>query len=150
MTDAPTIERPRAADLTRGDLYVFDGECLLCSRFVRFLVRHDQGRFSLVTAQSPTGRAIYRAHGLSPDAMETALLIVGGPQVVPFHHLPNLSVFTESLVVLGWPWRAAAILRLLPQRLSDWLYRQIADNRRVFNRGTCPAPTPAVRARLVE
>ena len=144
MTDAPTIERPCAADLTRGDLYVFDGECLLCSRFVRFLVGHDQGRFSLVTAQSPTGRAIYRAHGLCPDAMETALLIVGGRLYT------NLSVFTESLVVLGWPWRAAAILRLLPQRLSDWLYRQIADNRRVFNRGTCPAPTPAVRARLVE
>ena len=61
------------------DLIVYDGECLMCSSFVNFVVRHDRKkRFGLVTAQSMLGRALYVKAGLSPDAMETNLTIVNG------------------------------------------------------------------------
>ena len=62
-----------------GDLIVFDGHCLLCSGFVRFVSRRDRvGRFRYVTAQSPLGRALYARHGLDPDVMETNIVIVDG------------------------------------------------------------------------
>ncbi|HCE24988.1 MAG TPA: hypothetical protein DF282_21110, partial [Hyphomonas sp.] len=49
------------------DLYIYDGDCALCSRFVRFLVAHDpEGCFALMTAQSSAGRKIYIALGLDP------------------------------------------------------------------------------------
>jgi predicted DCC family thiol-disulfide oxidoreductase YuxK len=127
------------------DLYVYDGECAMCSAFVRFLVARDpDARFGLVTAQSETGRGIYRAEDLDPDLMETALLKVGG------RTYRNLAVFTETLVALGWPWKLAIVLRALPRPVSDWLYRRIANNRKRFQKGACPLPSAEIRARLID
>lgn len=127
------------------DLYIYDGNCALCSRFVRFLVSHDpEGRFALMTAQSASGRQIYIAQGLDPDAMETALLRIDG------RYYRNLDVFTESLAVLEWPWKAAGALRMLPSPLANWVYRRIANNRKLFQGTACPVPTPEIRARLIE
>lgn len=126
-------------------LYVFDGECLLRSRFVHFLVKRDRiRRLKLATAQSPAGRAEYVAIGLDPDAMETAILRVGDRTWI------NLDLFIEGLALCGWPWKAVRVLHILPKPCSDWLYRRIANNRKVFNRGICPIPIPEVRARLIE
>jgi predicted DCC family thiol-disulfide oxidoreductase YuxK len=67
-----------SSELSR-DLIVYDGECLMCSSFVNFVVRHDRKkRFGLVTAQSALGRSLYVKAGLSPDAMQTNLTIVNG------------------------------------------------------------------------
>lgn len=133
------------ADHLTTDLYVYDGECALCSRFVRFLVARDPaGRFALMTAQSEAGRAMYAAQGLDPDAMETALLRIDG------RVYRNLDVFTETLAVLGWPWKIAVILRVLPRPVSDWLYRRVANNRKLVQRGQCPLPSAEIRARLIE
>ncbi len=42
------------------DLIVFDGECVLCSGFFRFMLRHDRAeRFRFATAQSPLGQRLY-------------------------------------------------------------------------------------------
>ena len=127
------------------DLYVYDGDCALCSRFVRFLVAHDTaGRFGLMTAQSDAGRRIYVAEGLDPDLMETALLRVNG------RVYRNLDVFTESLALMSWPWKAAIILRVLPAPVANWLYRRVANNRKLLQGKQCPLPTPEIRARLIE
>jgi predicted DCC family thiol-disulfide oxidoreductase YuxK len=126
-------------------IYVYDGDCALCSRFVRFLIKHEQsGTLKLATAQSATGRAIYRDEGLCPDAMETAILLVDGKTWI------NLDLFTEGLALCGWPWKASRILHVLPQFLSDWIYRRIANNRKRFNGGVCPLPSPEMKARLLE
>lgn len=128
-----------------GDLYVYDGECALCSRFVHFLVKHDhKQRFALMTAQSDRGRKIYNAANLDPDLMETALLRVDG-QIYK-----NLDVFTETLIALGGVWKTAIVLRILPRPVSNWMYRRIANNRKLFQRDTCPMPSAEVRSRLIE
>lgn len=126
-------------------LYVYDGECLMCSRFVRFLVKRDPDqRLRLATAQSEAGRRIYEQEGLCPDTMATAILRLEGKTWI------NLDLFTEGLALCGWPWTAARILHLLPAPISNWLYRRVANNRKIFNRGTCPMPTPEMRARLID
>ncbi|MEK1925368.1 MAG: DCC1-like thiol-disulfide oxidoreductase family protein, partial [Rhizobium giardinii] len=46
-------------------IIVFDGECIFCSGWVNFVLRHDkQGRYRFLTAQSPLGEALYRHYGL--------------------------------------------------------------------------------------
>ncbi len=126
-------------------IYVYDGECAMCSTFVRFLIAHDDdARFRLATAQSEIGRRFYREAGLCPDLMETALLIVRGRTYT------HLEVFTESLALLGWPWKSALVFRALPRPLANWLYRRIANNRKIFNGGVCPAPTPEIRRRFLD
>lgn len=126
-------------------LYMYDGDCALCSSFVRFLLRHEKtGRLKLATAQSAVGRSIYIAEGLSPDAMETAILRVDGRTWI------NLDLFSEGLALCGWPWKLARVLHLLPKPISNWLYQRIANNRKLFNRNQCPIPTAEMRARLLE
>ncbi|MBU2085630.1 MAG: DUF393 domain-containing protein [Alphaproteobacteria bacterium] len=131
--------------LPDGDLIVFDGRCIFCSGFARFMARHDTARrFRFVTAHSDTGRALYLAHDLDPDLMETNIVIVDGKANI------KMRAFTAAMSAIGWPWRSMAVLNLPPKAVMDWIYDRIARNRYRFGRQSCPVPTPALRARLIE
>ncbi len=109
---------------------VFDGHCVLCSGWARFVLRQDRrGRFRLLPAQTPLGRALYLHYGLEPDHYETNILIEDGR---PWLESEGSIRMAEGL---GWPWRAGAALRLLPRGWRDSLYRWVARNRfRLFGR----------------
>jgi len=118
-------------------LIVFDGVCVLCSGFARFVLRHDRNEaFLFASAQSPLGQALYRHYGLDPDDFETNLVIDQG--------VANAKLGTVSVVGrrLGGVWRAAALADWVPEPLSGWLYDLIASNRyRLFGkRETCMVP----------
>lgn len=127
-------------------LIVFDGACVMCSANARFVLRHDRRRqFRLTTAQGPLGEALYRHFGLRADEEGTILVVQGG------------RVLTDSDAVLaipaglGWPWRIAAALRIVPRPLRDRIYRWVARNRlRWFGRlETCWVPAPADSDRIL-
>jgi len=128
-----------------GDLILFDGTCIFCSGFARFMVRFDkQARFRFVTAQSPPGRALYKAHNLDPDLMETSITILDGVAYTKFR------AFAAAMRGLGWPWRIFSLIRYLPRRPSNWLYDILARNRyRIAGKRACPMPTPELKARLI-
>ena len=131
--------------MATNELILFDASCVLCSGWVRFVARADRaGRFRFVTAQSETGRALYREHGLDPDAMETNVVVADGRAHV------RLQAFAAVVARLGWPWRALAVAGLIPGVVGDPLYDLIARNRyRLFGRRACPAPSAELRGRLV-
>lgn len=127
------------------DLIVFDGTCIFCSGFARFIVRYDRnGRFRFVTAQSEMGRRLYRTYDLDPDLMETNIVIVDGKAHV------KLAAFGVAMTAIGWPWRVLAVFGFIPQPLSDWLYDAIARNRYVFGRRQCLIPSDELRGRIVD
>lgn len=137
----------QVAVLAGRDLIVFDGECVLCSGFFRFVLRHDHAqRFSFATAQSPLGQALYRALDLNPTEFETDLVIVNG------RIYENLDAFAGAMSALGWPWRALAVVRFIPAPIRHPLYLLIARNRyRLFGRyDTCMVPGPDIRARFID
>ena len=128
------------------DLVVFDGVCVLCSGFFRFLIRFDKDkRFAFATAQSPLGQDFYRALGLPGDEFETNLVIVDG-QV--FQHL---DAFAAAMRALGGVWAVLGWVAFLPAIVKKPLYSTIARNRyRIFGkRDQCMMPEPEVRARFV-
>jgi predicted DCC family thiol-disulfide oxidoreductase YuxK len=50
-------------------IIIFDGKCVMCSAFARFVIRHDgRRRFRLLAAQTPIGAALYAHFGLDPIA----------------------------------------------------------------------------------
>lgn len=129
------------------DLLVFDGVCVLCNGFARFVHRHDRAhRFRFATAQSPAGRAVYHAAGLSPDAMETVLVRLDG------RVRQKSDAVLATVTAFGGVWRVVAIARLCPRRVRDWCYDRIARNRyRLFGRHeTCPLPPPGLKDRFVD
>src|SRR5262245_41590912 len=127
-------------------IIIFDGYCALCSGWAQFVLRHDrQGRFRLLSAQSPLGHALYVHYGLDPQDYETNILIEDG--VAWFKSESSV----RMLEALGFPWSLARAFRILPMRLRDWLYDMVARNRlRWFGkRTTCYLPDPKFSGRFI-
>ncbi len=125
---------------------VFDGVCVLCSRFFKFIVARDpEGRFCFATAQSAFGQALYIEQRLPTDDFET-FLVVQKQEV--FQKLDGVCVIMAQL---GWPWRGLSILRWLPGPVKRWLYDLIAKNRyKVFGRKEfCMLPNATEESRFV-
>lgn len=127
-------------------ILVFDGVCLLCSRWVRFVLRHDRaGRYRFAAMQSETGRALLDACGLDPDDPNSLLLCEAGG------HWTDSDAILRVLAGFGGLWRAFAALRWLPRPLRDPAYRALARNRyRWFGRSeACWLPAPEHAARFL-
>lgn len=129
-----------------SDAIVFDGECVLCSGFFRFMVTHDTvGRFQFATAQSPLGQRLYDGLGLPTQDFETNLVIVDGKV------FQRLDAFAAAMRELPGFWPALSVCRFLPGWIKDPLYYAIARNRyRIFGRAqTCMIPDAALRSRFL-
>ncbi|MGA9334774.1 MAG: DCC1-like thiol-disulfide oxidoreductase family protein, partial [Rudaea sp.] len=108
-----------------GPVLVFDGVCVLCSRSVQFVLRHDRARrYRFATTQSQSGNQLLRAHGLDPQQPLSVLLIDDGVG------------YTESAAMLrvlssfGGIWNVLSNgLRIVPRALRDPAYRWIARHR---------------------
>ncbi len=127
-------------------IIVFDGECIFCSGWVNFVLRHDrQGRYRFITAQSPLGEALYRHYGLDSRNYETNILIEGGSAYL------KSGGSLRMAAGLGFPWNLVSVLRLVPTALRDPLYELVARNRyRIAGRrNACFVPTPEHRSRFL-
>lgn len=129
-------------------IIVFDGVCLLCSRWVRFLLKHDHAaRYHFATMQSDSGRALLRAHGLDPDSPLSFLLVQEG------HGYTDSTAIAKVLSGLEqrrWRWLGRSIL-WVPRCLRDPTYRFVARHRyRIFGQSrSCYVPAPAQRKRFM-
>lgn len=132
---------------SRPLIVVFDGQCLFCNAWVRFLLRHDRrGVFCFAAIQGRTGQALLQQAGLQLEGLETLLLVDGR------EHWQNTDAVLRILHLLGWPWRVAGLARWVPAALRDALYRWLARNRyRLFGRAEhCMVPPPELRARFLD
>ncbi|GAA6207151.1 DCC1-like thiol-disulfide oxidoreductase family protein [Cognatishimia sp. WU-CL00825] len=130
----------------QNTVVVFDGTCVLCTGFFRFVLQRDRAELiQFATAQSPFGQTQFGALGLPTENLDTLLLLQDG------RVYQKLDAICEILRHLGWPWRVFTVLRFLPQGLKDRLYGLIARNRyRVFGRSdVCMRPTEATRGRFL-
>ncbi|WP_157218860.1 thiol-disulfide oxidoreductase DCC family protein [Flavisphingomonas formosensis] len=127
-------------------IILFDGLCVLCSANARFVLRHDRARrFLLAPIQGEVGAALFRRHGIDPEDPDTIILVTGEDM------LRDSDAVLAIYAGLGWPWKTASLLRLVPRALRDPVYRLIARNRyRLFGRlESCWLPRPEDRDRLL-
>jgi predicted DCC family thiol-disulfide oxidoreductase YuxK len=127
-------------------IIVFDGDCALCSGWVRFLLRHDRdARYRFAAMQTAAGRALLAAHGLDPDDPSSFLLLEGDAAWT------DTDAIRRVVTSLGGAWRAAHALAWIPKPLRDRIYRLVARNRyRWFGRNaTCFVPSSEQRARFL-
>nr|WP_269751748.1 DCC1-like thiol-disulfide oxidoreductase family protein [Pseudophaeobacter flagellatus] len=140
------VSRPEA-ELPAIDLIVFDGECVLCSHFFRFMLRHDRmQRFFFATAQSELGQRLFRDLGLPQDGFDTMLVVVGGQTY------QRLDAFAAAMRALPGGWPVLGICRFLPSCVKDLLYHAVARNRyRLFGRNSaCLVPDADLQARFLD
>jgi predicted DCC family thiol-disulfide oxidoreductase YuxK len=133
---------------TVGPVIVFDGVCLLCSRWVRFVLTHDgEARYRFASMQSDSGRSLLLAHGLDPDSPQSFLLVEGRQG-----HTDSDAIARVLLSLRRRRWRCLGrAIGLIPRRLRDPVYRFVARHRyRIFGRSrSCFLPTPEQRARFM-
>jgi len=118
---------------------LFDGVCRLCGAWARFLIRFDRRQiFKLATMQSDEGRKIRDWYGLPVDGCESMILVEGSRMYT------KSSAFVRVVARLPLPWKAAAILWLIPSAIRDWMYDRVALNRyAIFSKHqSCVVPTP--------
>lgn len=128
-------------------IIVFDGNCVLCSRFAQFILRTDRKhRFRLMAAQTPVGAALYGHFGLDPADYETNILIEDGRAWLKSEG--SIRIFER----LGLPWSLMSAGRLLPRSVRDRLYELVARNRlRWFGvRQTCYLTDPTQADRFIQ
>lgn len=138
---------PHVTALTKGaDVVVFDGVCVLCSGFLKFMLKHDKRQqFQFVIAQSDLGEELYAHLGFKSADYDTNVIIVGG------RIYTKLDAFAAAMGALGGIWSIAGIVRILPRPISDWLYNRIARNRyAIFGKtDACLVPTSDIQDRFL-
>lgn len=131
---------------TANPVIVFDGVCLLCNRWVQFVLRHDkQQQFLFAAMQSAAGQQLLMKHGLNPhDPLSFLLVDESGGYV-------DTDAIIRILTRLGGMWKLATLIRIIPTVIRDAMYRVIARNRyRWFGkRASCMVPSPEVTNRFI-
>lgn len=128
------------------NVILYDGICVFCSRWVRFVATRDVARrFRFTAIQSPYGTRLAQAFGIDPDDPDTNAVIHGG--VARFKSDGALTVLSN---LPGWRW--TKVLFAAPKPLRDAVYGLVAHNRyRIFGKyDECFVPDADMRARVPE
>lgn len=128
------------------DVILFDGVCVFCSRWVRFVMARDMvACFRFTPIQSAYGSRLAHALGIDPDDPDTNAVIHGG--VAYFKSDGALTVLS---CLPRWSW--VRVLFAVPRPLRDAVYNVVAMNRyRIFGKyDACIVPDAVLRARVLE
>ncbi len=124
---------------------LFDGYCNLCNRTVDFIIRRDKKHhFRFLSLQDPRVNDIFHVV-VFPVDIDSLILAEGN------------KIYSESdaairiAMYLAFPWNSLVILKIIPKKLRDSVYRLIARNRyRWFGkRKTCRIPGPGEQERFL-
>lgn len=110
-------------------IILYDGVCVLCSGWMRFVLRRDRDAlFRFTPIQSDYGRTLALALDIDPDDPDTNALVWKG-----FAYRRSDVALTVVSHLPGWAWVRA--LHIVPRVLRDAAYRLIARTRyRVWGR----------------
>jgi predicted DCC family thiol-disulfide oxidoreductase YuxK len=128
------------------EVILYDGVCVFCSRWIRFIATRDtHKRFRFTAIQSGYGTRLAKAFGIDPDDPDTNAVIHSG--VAYFKSDAALTVLSN---LPGWQW--VHVLRAFPKPLRDAIYNLVARNRyRIFGKyEECFVPDAEFRGRVIE
>lgn len=133
-------------------LLLYDGECGFCHWIVRLVLARDRRAvFHFAALQSERAGRELAAFGGRPADLTTFYVI----QNYRSHDAVLRSRGSATLLVadsFGWPWRAAAVLHLLPGSWLDAAYDLVARRRHgILGRtDACVVPQPEDRERFLD
>ena len=152
MSDQPTTQPTTADDDPLSDLdgrpvLLFDGVCNLCNRSVQEIIPRDPtGKVAFAPLQSEIGRALQERHGFDTDDLDTVILVEGNS----VHTKSDAAIRVAEL--LGWPYAALVLTRLVPRSVRNDIYDFVADNRYDWfgRKDQCMVPDEDVSDRFLE
>ena len=131
---------------TDDGVILYDGVCIFCSRWVRFVATRDiEQRFRFTAIQSSYGTRLAQAFGINPDDPDTNAVVHGAAA-----HFKSDGALTVLSQLPRWRW--TRLLFLVPKPLRDAIYNLVARNRyKIFGKfDSCFVPDADMRARVLE
>lgn len=128
------------------NVILYDGVCVFCSRWVRFVVARDkQVLFRFTPIQSDYGSRLAAAFNIDLENPDTNAVVHGGK--VFFKSDAALTVLSH---LPGWGWTPR--LRLVPKPFRNAVYNLVARNRyRIFGKyDVCYMGDGELRGRVLE
>jgi predicted DCC family thiol-disulfide oxidoreductase YuxK len=137
-----------------GPVLLYDGECGLCNRTVRMLLRLDRrGVLRFAALQSEPAQEFLRSHGLPTEDFSTLVLVPDWAR----RSEPRYAVRTDGVAGALWMCGGAgrplaAFLYAIPRFVRDAVYKFVSRTRyRIFGPWrACPLPRPEWRKRFIE
>jgi predicted DCC family thiol-disulfide oxidoreductase YuxK len=116
------------------NIILYDGECGLCNRSVRFILKHERNQnLQFTSLQSSFSKKVFSDFNLKNDFDESILFYRDG------------KLFSKSKAVLRivpflkWYFYPLLIIWLIPNYIRDMFYDLIARNRKRFSK-VCKLP----------
>lgn len=128
-------------------LVIFDGECVLCSSGVQWMIKRDpHGAYVFAAIQEAAPRGLYLHYDLDPDAFDTFMVLKDGAP-----HLRWRGVLAAAgLMPAPWRW-LGGLGRIIPDVIGDAVYDWVQRNRIGWfgARETCFTPDETMRRRFL-
>ena len=155
MTLPSTAPASQATRDVAGPVLFFDGECGLCNRLVRFLLRLDRaGRLRFAPLQGPSAQRYLAAHGLPTADFDTLVFVPDWARRDRPEHLVRTTGVIAALRAIGTRTAGmlAGFIAVFPARLRDAGYGVIGHWRyRIFGPWRSrPLARPEWQARFLD
>lgn len=128
-----------------SNIIFFDGDCAMCSRFVRFCLKRDTGRiFRYAPIDGTTWKERFESE--APNDKETIHLLTKNGRLV------RSSAIIGIFRGFGGPWSFLAdVFWLIPRPVRNLGYRILAANRKRVSKitGSCSIPDSSERSCLL-
>ncbi|WP_029087346.1 thiol-disulfide oxidoreductase DCC family protein [Brevundimonas aveniformis] len=138
--------KPVPAEGALEGIIFFDGVCVFCSRWVRWIMRRDKaGIYRFLPIQTPQGQVLAALFGLDPTDPQSNAVIRRG-----FALFKSDAAIAVVSSLQGWRW--VKVFAIVPRVGRDWVYDLIARRRyRLFGKTDyCWIPEPGECDRLME
>lgn len=128
---------------TLHPIIFFDGVCLVCNKFVNFVMKRDQGYFLFAPLQGETARKILDQRFLE---LKTIVLYEKNTAYVKSQAVIKIASH------LGWNWSLFQLFRLIPKKILNFFYDYFSRHRyRWFGKAQeCKIPTKEILARFLD
>lgn len=139
---------PAVPDFDDSDpLVIFDGECVLCSGGINFMLENDRkGTTKFAVIQDPVPRALYGHYGLDADAFDTFMVLDEGKAWLRWAGACKAA----RLMPAPWKW-LGQVGRLVPGFIGNRIYDFVQRHRISWfgERSACYRPTPQEQSRFL-
>ncbi len=109
---------------------LYDGNCGLCNRVVRLLLRSDRGgRLKFAPLQGPPAQAYLKKQGLPAKDFDSLVFVPDWNTQALGGYLLRTDGALAAAAEVGGAWRLVTWTRVLPRGLRDFFYNLVAKSR---------------------
>lgn len=128
-------------------IILFDGVCNLCNSSVQYVIKRDKGNvYRFAALQSEIGKKLVEERGIDTSQVDSIILIE-----------PGVAYYTKSTAALkiaqsfGGVWQVVSVFEWIPEKIRDWVYDYIAQNRYKWygRKDACMIPTPELKSKFL-